>query len=106
MDNTPEAEVIAANTANKLEVNPLQESMSKILGRLVEVRNKVDNESAINTCKQGYSPALRHLSNKRQDSLSLGRMKGESFSEEDNGSIMEFQPTAGMKAASQKHSNQ
>ena len=95
-DNTPEAEVVAANKANKCEAIPLQEIMSKILDRTVQVVHMVDNESAIKMCKKGYSPALRHLP--RQDGLSLARMKEQYFSDADNGLTMQFQPTAGMKA--------
>jgi hypothetical protein len=96
VDNTPEAEVVAANKANKKVAIPLQEVMSVILNRTVEVKHKVDNESAIKMCKKGYSPALRHLP--RQDKLSLGRMKGCYFSDVDNGMAMEFSPTVDMKA--------
>jgi hypothetical protein len=95
-DNTPEAEVVAANKANKCEVIPLQEIMMKILGRPVNVVHLVDNESALKMCKKGYSPALRHLP--RQDGLSLARMKEQYFNEADNNLAMKYAPTAKMRA--------
>jgi hypothetical protein len=70
--------------------------MMKILQRSVKVRHKVDNEAALKMCKKGYSPALRHLP--RQNRLSLGRMKEQYFVDADNDLIMEFTPTAKMRA--------
>ncbi len=72
-DNSPEAEVVAAHRANKLEVIPPQEIMMKIFNRAVKCKHLVDNESAIKMCKKGYSPAHRH--SPRQDGISSARMK-------------------------------
>ena len=72
-DNTPEAEVIAANKANKTEALPLLSLFTTILKRNVKVRHAEDNESTIKMIRKGYSPALRHLP--RQYCLSLAHMK-------------------------------
>ena len=55
----------------------MQEFISLLLGRPVKLRMKEDNQACIQAVKNGYSPALRHLT--RTIRLSIGALNEQIF---------------------------
>jgi hypothetical protein len=59
--STPEAEIVAADTAIRGEGIPLLDFMDKMLSRPVTMHFYEDNEAAELIIKSGRNPALRHV---------------------------------------------
>ena len=60
-EHTQEAETIALAHSTKYEALPLQQLVSKLIGRPIALEVMEDNNAAITAAEKGYSPSLRHL---------------------------------------------
>ena len=60
--STPEAEIVAANSAVRLEGLPALQIWDTILQRKVQATLLEDNQATMQILKSGKNPALRHVS--------------------------------------------
>jgi hypothetical protein len=60
--STPEAEIVAASAAVRLEGLPALQLWDLILGRKVQATLLEDNQATMQILKSGKNPALRHIS--------------------------------------------
>ena len=67
---TPEAEIVSLSFGLKQCGLPMKDFWEYILGRLITLRIKEDNETAITIIKKGYSPQLRYLERTQRTKLS------------------------------------
>ncbi len=67
---TQEAEIVAKADGFTNDAIPIQELLSRMLRRAINMLVREDNEAAMVAARKGYSPALRHLP--RVQRISIG----------------------------------
>ena len=69
--SAPEAELVAANHAVRVEGLPTAQLWSVILERTMKLTLREDNESAIRILKSGRNPTMRYTSRTQKHQLTL-----------------------------------